>query len=309
MRMRLQGRHRGARRLHGRRGLAGIALAGCTALYAALLPALAAAATPAQPGAAKAARPAPEPPVLVYAAASLQESLDAVAAAWTARSGQAVKISYAGSGTLARQIDRGAPADVFFSADRAWMDWLTERGRIAPDSRRDLLGNTLVLVAPAATARQALPLTADGLRHALGADGRLAMADTGGVPAGRYGKESLQTLGLWPAVSGRLAEADDVRGALAFVARGEAPLGLVYATDARVERRVRVVARLPARSHAAIVYPVARVRAAPTQRSAGFLQFLGGAEAGRLFSGAGFRRLASPTPPATAERAAPAPGG
>lgn len=306
--MRLHGRHHGARRLHGRRGLAAIALAGC----AALLPALASAATPAQPGAARAARPAPEP-VLVYAAASLQESLDAAAAAWTARSGQAVKISYAGSGTLARQIDQGAPADVFFSADRAWMDWLDQRGKIDPGSRRDLLGNTLVLVAPAATARQAVPLTADGLRRALGADGRLAMADTGGVPAGRYGKESLQTLGLWPAVSGRLAEADDVRGALAFVARGEAPLGLVYATDARVEPRVRVVARLPARSHAAIVYPVARVRAAPAQRSAGFLQFLGSAEAGRLFSGAGFRRLATRTPattPAPAVRAAaPARGG
>lgn len=238
------------------------------------------------PTAAAPAAPAREP-ILVFAAASLQGSLDEVAAAWTRRSGQSVKISYAGSAALARQLAQGAPADVFVSADAQWMDTLQAQGTIDPASRFDLVGNRLVLVAPADGGPRAVALTRRGLADALG-DGRLAMAETTAVPAGRYGRAALTALGLWPAVAGRLAESDNVRGALAFVARGEAPLGIVYATDARAEPRVRAVATFPARTHAPIVYPVARVRTAEARRSAGFLAYLRGPEARAAFARAGF---------------------
>ena len=232
------------------------------------------------------AKPAPEP-ILVFAAASLQGSLDEVAAAWTKRSGQPVKISYAGSAALAKQIAQGAPADVFVSADEQWMDTLQTQGAIDPATRFDLVGNRLVLVAPADGDPRNVALTARGLSAALG-DGRLAMAETTAVPAGRYGRAALTALNLWTTVSAHLAESDNVRGALAFVARGEAPLGIVYATDAQAEPRVRVVATFPARTHPRIVYPVARVRAADARRSAGFLTYLRGREAQAAFARAGF---------------------
>ena len=236
--------------------------------------------------AAAPAKPAPEP-ILVFAAASLQGSLDEVAAAWTRRSGQVVKISYAGSSALARQIVQGAPADVFVSADAQWMDTLQAQGAIDPATRFDLVGNRLVLVAPADGGPRAVALDRRGLTQALG-DGRLAMAETTAVPAGRYGRAALTALGLWPTVSAHLAESDNVRGALAFVARGEAPLGIVYATDAQAEPRVRVVATFPARTHPRIVYPAARVRTADSGRSTGFLDWLRGREAQRAFARAGF---------------------
>lgn len=232
------------------------------------------------------AKPARQP-ILVFAAASLQGSLDEVAAAWTRRSGQAVKISYAGSSALARQIVQGAPADVFVSADAQWMDTLQAQGAIDPATRFDLVGNRLVLVAPADGGPRAVALDRRGLAQALG-DGRLAMAETTAVPAGRYGRAALTALGLWPTVSAHLAESDNVRGALAFVARGEAPLGIVYATDAQAEPRVRVVATFPAHTHPRIVYPAARVRAADPGRSAGFLAHMRGREAQRAFARAGF---------------------
>lgn len=236
--------------------------------------------------AAAMAKPAPEP-ILVFAAASLQGSLDDVAAAWTRRSGQAVKISYAGSSALAKQIAQDAPADVFVSADEQWMDTLQTQGAIDPATRFDLVGNRLVLVAPAEGGPRTVALTARGLAGALG-DGRLAMAETTTVPAGRYGRAALTTLDLWTTVSPHLAESDNVRGALAFVARGEAPLGIVYATDARAEPRVRVVATFPARTHPRIVYPAARVRVADARRSTGFLAWLRGREAQAAFARAGF---------------------
>lgn len=234
-----------------------------------------------------AAATAAERPLTVFAAASLQDGLDAALAGWSARGGRRVVVSYAASSALARQIEQGAPADLFVSADQAWMDYLETRGRVLPGSRADLVGNTLVVVAPGDAAMRALPPDAAAWRAALGAGGRLAIAETTTVPAGRYGRQSLEALGLWPVVRDRLAQADNVRAALAFVARGEAPLGIVYATDARAEPRVRVVAALPARSHAPITYPAARV-AAGDRAAAGLLDYLRGPEARARFAAAGF---------------------
>ena len=199
------------------------------------------------------------PPIDLFAAASLREVLDAVAADFQQRTGRTVRATYAGSAQLARQIEQGAPADLLVSADEAWMDWLVERDLIEPDTRRRIAGNGLVLIAPIGSPDVAVDLTsAAALTDRLG-DGRLAIADVG-VPAGRYGREALTHLNLWPGVKDRLAPGDSVRAALAMVARNEAPLGLVYATDARAEPGVRVVATFPAASHVPISYPAARLR-------------------------------------------------
>ena len=236
------------------------------------------------PALAHAAQPRP---ITVFAAASLKESLDEAAAAWTKRSGQKVSISYAGSSALAKQIEQGAPADVFISADGEWMDYLQQRKLIDVDTRTHLVGNRLVVIAPVDSALRTLALKPAAVRQALG-DGRLAMAETKSVPAGRYGRQALTTLGLWDAVSGRLAQADNVRAAMTFVSRGEAPLGIVYATDAQAEPKVRVVAAIPGRTHDAIVYPLARVAKTPPAATKGFLAFLRGEEAKAIFKRAGF---------------------
>ncbi|WP_374603867.1 molybdate ABC transporter substrate-binding protein [Arenimonas sp.] len=244
-------------------------------LLALVLPVLCLASPPADEG------------LLVFAAASLQESLDEAGGAWEARSGQRVRLSYAGTATLARQLERGAPADIIVAADVAWMDYLQQRGLVDAGSRFDLARNRLVLVAPRERTGP-LALAAPELLAALGPRGRLVLADTVSVPAGRYARQSLQALGLWTALDGRLAETDSVRGALAFVARGEAPLGIVYATDARVEPRVRVLVPLPAGSHAPVRYPVARASLAPAARSAGFLAFLQGEDVRDMLRSRGF---------------------
>lgn len=236
------------------------------------------------PALAHAAQPRP---ITVFAAASLKESLDEAAAAWTKRSGQRVSISYAGSSALANQIEQGAPADVFISADGEWMDYLQQRKLIDVDTRTNLVGNRLVMIAPADSALRTLALKPAAVRQALG-NGRLAMAEATSVPAGRYGRQALTTLGLWDAVSGRLAQADNVRAAMAFVSRGEAPLGMVYATDAQAEPRVRVVAAIPGRTHDVIVYPMARVAKTSPAATRGFLTFLRGDEAKAIFKRAGF---------------------
>jgi molybdate transport system substrate-binding protein len=235
-----------------------------------------------------AAKPVPEP-ITVFAAASLKESLDAAAAAWEKRSGQHVVVSYGASSALARQIEKDAPADVFVSADEDWMDYLAERKRLAAGTRFDLVGNRLVLVAPAASGLAAVDLRNPvDFVHALG-EGRVAIADVETVPAGKYGKQALERLNLWPAVSAHLAPAENVRGALAFVARAEAPLGVVYATDARAEPRVRVVATFPADTHVRIVYPVAALaRPRATASSKAFLAFLRSPHAQAIFLRAGF---------------------
>ncbi len=233
-------------------------------------------------------RAAAPPAITVFAAASLKESLDAVAAAWTRRSSQKVVVSYAASSALAQQIKQGAPADVFISADHEWMDELAERRQIDADTRFDLVGNRLVLIVPASSTLKSVRLDrAESVRQALG-DGRLALAETVSVPAGRYARQALSKLGLWDLLSARLAQGDNVRAAMAFVARGEAALGIVYATDAKAEAKVRVVAIFPQASHDRIIYPVARVGAADARSSEGFLAFLKSADAWAIFSRAGF---------------------
>lgn len=226
--------------------------------------------------------------ITVFAAASLQESLDEVGRLWTLRSGQPVVLSYAGSSALARQIEQGAPAQVFVAADQEWMDHLEQRGLVDTASRTDLLRNRLVVVAPGSDGIESLALVRGALPAALGPRGRLAIAETEAVPAGRYARQALVELGLWDEVADRLAQGDNVRASLAFVARGEAPLGIVYATDARAEPKVRVVAEIPASSHAPIVYPVARVAGAGSAVVDGFLHFLQGPEARAVFERAGF---------------------
>ncbi|WP_295933759.1 molybdate ABC transporter substrate-binding protein [uncultured Xanthomonas sp.] len=228
-------------------------------------------------------------PLTVFAAASLKESLDEAASAYQRASGTPVQVSYAASSTLARQVEQGAPADVFVSADQEWMDYLQQRKLIDPALRRDLLGNTLVLVAPAASKAQVDLRKPSALLAALGAQGRLAVGQTASVPAGKYARAALQALGQWDSVQPRLAESESVRSALMLVARGEAPLGIVYGSDAQAEPKVRVVATFPADSHAPIVYPVAPLRASPQAKAAAeFVRWLGTPPAQAIFRRHGF---------------------
>jgi molybdate transport system substrate-binding protein len=225
----------------------------------------------------------------VFAAASLENALNAAAAAYQPKSGDTVRIAYAGSSTLAKQIDAGAPADLFISADVKWMDYLQQRHRIEPASRRDLLGNQLVLVAPAASGiKIALKPGVDLLPYLK--TGPLAMADPAAVPAGLYGKAALTKLGVWNAVKAKVARAADVRAALRLVARGDAPLGVVYRSDAIAEPKVEVAAVFPRDSHPPIVYPAALVvHAKPDARK--LLGFLESPAARPYFEKQGFRVL------------------
>lgn len=230
--------------------------------------------------------------LVVFAAASLKESMDAAAEAYRQRTGQAVQVSYAGSSALARQIEQRAPADVFVSADSDWMDWLQERDLIDRASRTDLLSNELVLVAPADGAAQPLQLVAGtDLLPLLGRDGRIALALTGSVPAGKYAKAAFESLGIWSALEPHVAEAENVRAALLLVARGEAPLGVVYASDAQAEPKVKVLATFPHDAHPAIVYPVARVLASERPEALDFVQWLQSPEASEIFRARGFTLL------------------
>ncbi|MCX5481279.1 molybdate ABC transporter substrate-binding protein [Kaistia geumhonensis] len=235
-----------------------------------------------------AALPAGAADTVVFAAASLKDALGAAVEAYEAKSGGKVVVSYAGSSQLARQIEAGAPADLFISADLDWMDELDKKDLIDPASRVTLLGNTLVLVAPKASTASLVIAPGFPLAEALGADGKLAMAAVASVPAGKYGKAALEKLGVWAAVAPHVAEADNVRAALAYVARGEAPFGIVYGTDARAEPDVRVVGTFPEDSHKPIVYPLARIKASTNPGAEAFLAFLRSAEARAIFEGAGF---------------------
>ncbi|NDD73882.1 MAG: molybdate ABC transporter substrate-binding protein [Gammaproteobacteria bacterium] len=223
--------------------------------------------------------------VTVFAAASLTEVLQRIGTAYTRKSGETVVYSFAGTATLARQIEAGARADVFISADAEWMDGLATRGLVEPSTRRDVFATRLVLIAPADTKTtlnisQRFPLAAS-----LGANGRLSLADPQSVPAGRYAKTALTALGVWDEVATRIAVSDNVRTAMSFVARGEAPLGIVYETDARVEARVKVLGVFPADSHPPIHYPAAVVRGGDDK---GFLTFLASAEARAIAVQSGF---------------------
>ena len=231
------------------------------------------------------ARAEGDAPTVVFAAASLKDALDEARDAF----GAPVVISYAASSALAKQIQNGAPAELFICADRDWMDALGRAGLLRADTRVDLLGNSLVLVAPRDSAVALRVAPGFALSRALGDDGRLALADPRGVPAGRYAKAALETLGVWDAVAGRVAPAENVRAALRLVARGEAPLGIVYATDAHDEPEVRVVDAIPASAHPPIVYPAALLaRARPG--AAALLEFLRGDAARAIFARHGFTR-------------------
>lgn len=228
-------------------------------------------------------------PVTVFAAASLTDALGRLGTDFTASTGIPVRFSFAASSTLARQIEAGAGADVFLSADRQWMDYLEQRDRIRRSSRRDLLGNRLALVAPVDSRVELQVAEGFPLAAALG-KGRLATGDPDSVPVGRYARQALTSLGVWNDIAERLVRAEDARSALLFVARGEAPLGIVYATDARIDPRVRVAALFPPGSHQPITYPVAlTVDAGPD--AARFLDYIGGAAGRTVFEGFGFEVL------------------
>jgi molybdate transport system substrate-binding protein len=225
--------------------------------------------------------------VLVFAAASLTNVLDEIGTAYTRQTQQPVKFSYAASSALARQLEAGARADVFFSADLEWMDYAQARGLIDRATRRSVLGNRLALVAPTDSKIELKIAPGFALAAALGR-GRLATGDPESVPVGKYARSALTALGVWDDVADRLVRADNVRSALAFIARGETPLGIVYETDAKIEKRVRVVDFFPADSHPPIVYPVAATaRARPAARQ--FVEFLQSASAQEAFKKYGFQ--------------------
>ena len=228
--------------------------------------------------------------VVVFAAASLKTALDEVSARWRAEGNRAPKISYGASSALAKQIEQGAPADLFISADLDWMDYLDQRQLIQSATRFDLLGNRLALIAEKSSTVQLTIAPGFDLAGALG-NNRLAMANVEAVPAGRYGKAALEKLGVWAAVAGKTAQAADVRAALVLVSRGEAPFGIVYQTDVVADPGVRIVGLFPADSHPPIIYPAALVATSNSGDARRLLDYLGGAVAKPLFETQGFTVL------------------
>jgi molybdate transport system substrate-binding protein len=224
---------------------------------------------------------------VVFAAASLKNALDEIGAAWTRETGRRAVISYAASNALAKQIEAGAPADIFFSADLDWMDYAASKGLIKPESRVSLLGNALVLVAPKGSTQQIVLQPGLNLAPILGSH-RLAMGHVNAVPAGKYGKAALEQLGAWAGVKDRIAQTENVRAALLLVSRGEAPLGIVYRTDAMSDPNVGIVATFPENSHPPIIYPVALTKDSTHPEAAAFLAFLRSDKARPLFEKQGF---------------------
>jgi molybdate transport system substrate-binding protein len=224
--------------------------------------------------------------VTVFAAASLKDALDDNARAYQAKTGDRIVVSYAASSALAKQIEAGAPADLFISADLDWMDYLEQRRLIRADTRRNLLRNRLVLVAPA-DSKVSVNIAPGFPLARLLRDGRLAMANPDAVPAGKYGKASLENLGVWKDVRAKVASAENVRAALVLVSRGEAPYGIVYRTDAAADPRVRVVGTFPENSHPPIIYPVA-VTSTGKSPAVGLLRWLSQPEARVIFEKYGF---------------------
>ena len=225
--------------------------------------------------------------VTVFAAASLKEALDQQAKRFGSDTGNRVVVSYAASNALARQIEAGAPADLFVAADLDWMDYLEQRGLLAPGSRTNLVRNTLVLIAPATSGGTLRIGPGFGLAAALGA-GKLAMANLDSVPAGKYGKAALEALNVWSQVEKQVVRAENVRAALALVARGEAAFGIVYRTDALAEKGVRIVDTFPESSHPPIVYPAARIAGHDAPSAARLLEFLRSASARATWEAYGF---------------------
>jgi len=234
--------------------------------------------------------------ITVFAAASLKNALDDVDGAFSKANGVKVTASYEASSSLAKQIEAGAPADVFISADLRWMDYVAERKLIKPDTRVNLLGNKLVLIAPKDSKLDHVAI-AQGFDIAkLAGDGRIAVADVKAVPAGLYAKAALEKLGAWPAAEPKLAQAENVRATLAFVARGETPVGIVYATDARIEPKVKIVGVFPDGSYPAVTYPVAATADAKDKdATTRYLAFLNSAAAKAIFEKYGFSYLVKPT--------------
>jgi len=228
--------------------------------------------------------------VTVFAAASLKTALDRIAAAWTVDTAKDAAISYAASPALARQIEQGAPADVFISADLDWMSYLIDRKLVAPGGAIRLLGNALVLIAPADSSIKTAIAKDFPLATLLG-DGRLAMGDVKAVPAGKYGKASLESLGVWSAVEHKVAQAENVRATLKLVATGEAALGIVYKTDAIAEPAVKIIGTFPADSHPAIIYPVAVTADSQNPDATAFVSYLQSAKAQAIFKDHGFAVL------------------
>ena len=225
--------------------------------------------------------------IVAFAAASLKNALDEASAAYQREAESRVLISYASSSTLAKQIENGAPADVFISADLDWMDYVAERKLIQPETRAKFLGNRLVLVASANSKLSLTIAPSFPLAQALG-DGRLAMADPASVPAGKYGKAALEKLGVWGSVSGRIALAQDVRAALVLVSRGEAALGIVYQTDAAADKNVKVIGTFPESAHPPIVYPMAILAGSTNGVAPVYVQYLLSPKAESFFEKRGF---------------------
>lgn len=227
--------------------------------------------------------------VTVFAAASTTNALNEIGGLFKAKTGNGIKPSYASSSTLAKQIEQGAPAQVFISADLKWADYLSERKLLAADSRTNLLGNTLVLIAPADSATKGVTIEKNTDLVGMVGAGRLSVGDPDHVPVGIYAKKALTSMGQWAAMEPKLARAESVRAALALVERGEAPLGIVYSTDAAIAKNVKVVGTFPESLHDTITYPVALVAGNETPAAKAFLDFLKSDEAKGVFAKYGFK--------------------
>jgi molybdate transport system substrate-binding protein len=228
--------------------------------------------------------------VLVFAAASLKNALDDVAAQWQRDTGKKAVISYAASNTLIKQIEQGAPADIFISADLDWMDYGQQKGLIKPDTRANLLGNRIVLVAPKDSTISVTIAPGFDLAGLL-RGGRLAMGNVDAVPAGKYGKAALEKLGAWDGVKDKVAPAESVRAALVLVSRGEAPLGIVYQTDAASDPSVKIVGTFPENSHPPIIYPIAMTKDSSKPEAQAFLAYIRSPAARPAFERQGFTVL------------------
>jgi len=232
--------------------------------------------------------------LIVFAAASMKNALDDIDAAFTANTGVKVTASYAASSTLAKQIEQGAPADIFVSADTDWMDYAVGKKNINEPTRVNLLGNSIVLIAPKESRIDNVTIGEGFDLAKLAGDGKIATGDVKSVPSGKYAKAALEKLGAWQAAEPKFAMAESVRAALALVSRGEAVLGIVYSTDAKVEPGVKIVGTFPADSHPAIIYPVAATATAKPEAK-DYLDFLRSSAAKTVLEKYGFNYLLKPT--------------
>jgi molybdate transport system substrate-binding protein len=238
--------------------------------------------------------PAQDKSITVFAAASMKNALDDIDSAFTAKTGIKVIASYAASSVLAKQIEQGAPADIFMSADTDWMDYVANRKAVNDTTRINLLGNSIVLIAPKDSGLNQVAIGPGFDLAKLAGSGRIATGDVSAVPVGKYARAALEKLGAWQAAGPKFAMAESVRAALTLVARGEAALGIVYATDARIEPGVKIIGTFPGDSHPPIIYPVAATTTAKPEASS-YLSFLRSSAAKAIFESYGFSFLVSPT--------------